>query len=222
MRHWKDADYLGLKKESRRQAEASRGKQRQGVREEALEQRLLLTRRVCLEGATEPPRSGRFWLTALESGGEKSAVREEEKPEGVYVCTLSGLPLFSSLDKFDSHSGWPSFTQTIDCALLSYLENHQRSGALKKESRLVDTPHVLEVPDLRHGGVEVLCARTRTHLGHVFDDGPRVLRGRPASGRRYCVNAAALRFVPLSLGDAPALLSSAGSAANWNMPSVEE
>lgn len=87
--------------------------------------------------------------------------------DGVYVSVLGGLPLFDSSTKFDSGSGWPSFTAPIDPA------------------------HVQERADVSHGmvRVEVKDARSGAHLGHVFDDGPG---GKP----RYCINSAALRFVP--------------------------
>lgn len=88
--------------------------------------------------------------------------------EGVYVSAAGGLPLFSSEDKFDSGSGWPSFTQPIDPA------------------------HVIERVDRSHGmeRIEVLDARTGSHLGHVFNDGPG------PTGKRYCINSAALQFIP--------------------------
>lgn len=85
----------------------------------------------------------------------------DEKRPGVYVSAVGGLPLFRSEDKFDSGTGWPSFTQPIDPA------------------------HVVLKSDR-----EVLDARSGAHLGHVFDDGPA------PSGKRYCMNSAALRFVP--------------------------
>lgn len=88
--------------------------------------------------------------------------------EGTYTCAVCGLPLFSSDDKFDSGSGWPSFTGPVDDA------------------------HVSESRDSSHGMVrtEIACARCDAHLGHVFRDGPR-----PA-GLRYCLNSAAMDFVP--------------------------
>ena len=85
---------------------------------------------------------------------------------GIYVDIVSGEPLFASSDKFDSGSGWPSFTRAIDAA------------------------NVSERPDRREGGVEVRSVHGDSHLGHVFADGP------PASGGlRYCINSAALRFI---------------------------
>jgi len=88
---------------------------------------------------------------------------------GLYVDVVSGEPLFLSTDKFDSKSGWPSFTQPIS------------PGA------------IVEIDDISHGmrRVEVRSTHADSHLGHVFPDGPR-----DKGGLRYCINSAALRFIP--------------------------
>jgi methionine-R-sulfoxide reductase len=89
---------------------------------------------------------------------------------GIYVDVVSGEPLFSSLDKFESGTGWPSFTRPLDPANIK-----------TKTDRL-----------LGYSRTEVRSAAADSHLGHVFDDGPR------PTGLRYCMNSAAMRFVPVS------------------------
>ncbi|HWS78344.1 MAG TPA: peptide-methionine (R)-S-oxide reductase MsrB [Thermomonas sp.] len=94
----------------------------------------------------------------------------DSKAHGLYVDIVSGEPLFTSLDKFDSGCGWPSFTRPVEAA------------------------HVIERDDRSHGmhRTEVRSLHADSHLGHVFPDGPR-----DAGGLRYCINSAALRFIPV-------------------------
>jgi peptide-methionine (R)-S-oxide reductase len=106
-----------------------------------------------------------------ESGTERAGTGAllHNKEPGIYVDPVSGEPLFASSDKYESHSGWPSFTKPIEPA------------------------HVREIRDSTHGMMrtEVRSAHGDSHLGHVFPDGPR-----DRGGLRYCINSASLRFVP--------------------------
>ena len=110
---------------------------------------------VTQKNGTERPFTGEYW--------------DNHEP-GIYVDVVSGEPLFASVDKFDSGTGWPSFTKPID------------------------TANVVEKRDFSHLMIrtEVRSAHGHSHLGHVFNDGPRA-----EGGLRYCINSAALRFIHL-------------------------
>ncbi|TMJ35830.1 MAG: peptide-methionine (R)-S-oxide reductase MsrB [Alphaproteobacteria bacterium] len=111
--------------------------------------------RITQNNGTERPFANEYW---------------DHKEPGLYVDVVSGEPLFTSLDKFDSGCGWPSFTTPVDA------------------------DNVIENRDQSHGMVrtEVRSAHGDSHLGHVFPDGPS-----EKGGLRYCINSASLRFIPL-------------------------
>jgi methionine-R-sulfoxide reductase len=111
--------------------------------------------RVTQRGGTERPFENAYW---------------DNKEPGIYVDVVSGEPLFASVNKFESNSGWPSFTKPIE------------------------PENVVENSDISHGmtRTEVRSSQGDSHLGHIFPDGPS-----EEGGLRYCINSASLRFVPL-------------------------
>jgi len=114
---------------------------------------------VTQQNGTEPPFHNAYW---------------DNHAAGIYVDIVTGEPLFSSTNKFDSGTGWPSFYQTIESGVLA--EKHDGTHGMDR--------------------TEVRSKVGDSHLGHVFDDGPK------PTGLRYCINSAALRFVPIAELDA--------------------
>lgn len=111
---------------------------------------------VTQEAGTEKPFNNPYW---------------DNKAAGLYVDVVSGEPLFSSLDKYDSGTGWPSFTKPVQADVVT----------TKMDKGLF------------YSRIEVRSRFADSHLGHVFDDGPK-----EAGGKRFCMNSAALRFIPVS------------------------
>lgn len=110
---------------------------------------------VAYEQGTEPPFQNEYF---------------DNHAEGIYVSVASGVPLFSSKDKYDSGTGWPSFSKPLDSAPI--VEIVDRSRGMER--------------------MEVRVVKDHVHLGHVFKDGPKA-----TGGKRYCMNSTAMKFIPV-------------------------
>ncbi len=134
-------------------SQADQQKDQQANNQENKAQLTELQKHVIVHGGTERPFENEYW---------------NHHEEGIYVDRVSGEALFSSLDKYDSGTGWPSFTKPI-----------------AKQSLLTKSDHTLGM-----NRTEVRSTQADSHLGHVFDDGPK-----DKGGKRFCINSASLRFV---------------------------
>jgi peptide methionine sulfoxide reductase MsrB len=134
---------------------------------------------ISLEAATEQPFTGKF-VNDYPYSNEQ---------EGTYVGAISGAPLFESSAKYDSKTGWPSFTSPIPGAVIERKDPEDLAKTWEQEDNANNNPLAARPKngDIR---TEVIDAVSGAHLGHVFDDGPS------PGGKRYCMNAGAMAFIP--------------------------